>query len=119
MRIIPLGKLDEGKLVEYSGDFLFGTVESVIAFKKENSGSSIVMDEEGVGYFMMINEGFLKGFTNIVVNPSRHYGHYKDVLKVNSFEEALSFCHKGKDVYVLGGKELFEDALDYNLRVGR
>ena len=68
------------------------------------------MDDEGVRYFMLINEGFLKGFTNVVVNPSRHY---EDVLEAGSLDEALSFCPKGKKVYVLAREKLFGDVLDY------
>jgi len=116
MKLIPLGKLDEGKFVEYSGDFLFDTIESVIVFRKENSGSSLVMDNEGVGYLMLINEGLLKDFTNIVVNPSRNY---ESVLEANSLKQALSLCPKDKDVYVLGGEKLFGDALDYNIGIRR
>ena len=116
MKIKPLGLLNQGKLVEYSGDFLFDTIESVKAFRKENLGSSLVVDEEGARYFMLINEGFLKGFTNIVVNPSRHY---EGALEAGSLQEALSLCPEDKEIYVLAGEKLFKDALDYNIGVRR
>ena len=116
MKIMPLGLLNQGKIIEYSGNFVFDIIESVKAFRNENLGSSLVMDDEGAKYLMLINEGFLRGFTNVVVNPSRHYA---DVLEAGSLEQALLVCPKDKDIYVLAGEKIYGDALDYNFKTSR
>jgi len=60
MNIKSLGLLNQGEVVEYTGDFLFDSVESVTAFRNENLGSSVLMDDAGAIYLMIINEYHLK-----------------------------------------------------------
>lgn len=107
MKISHLGLLNNGEVVDYTGDFLIDTVKGVQEFTRVNSGNVIVFDQKGIEYL-----GPLKGFTNVVVNPTTHY---EGVLEANSLEEALSFCSDDRDVYVLAGEKLYGDALNYNL----
>ena len=118
MKIKPLGLLNQGKLVEYSGDFPIDTIDSLREFGRVNSGSILIFDDEGAEYL----DGLLKGFSNIILNPRKfisRYLYHGDTLAVASLEEALSLCPEDKEIYVLAGEKLFKDALDYNLRAGR
>lgn len=110
MRLRPLGLLNQGKIVECTGDFLIDSINGLAYFKEIKKGSSIILDNEGAGYLMLMNESFLEGFTNVVINPLSHYG---DVLEADSLDKAISLCPQEKDAYFLAGENLFKEALDY------
>lgn len=87
--------------------------EDMIRFKRLTMGHAVVM---GRATFCSIGKS-LPGRTNIVLTRRSDWTH-DDVAIAGSLEEALSIAaSKGRDVFVVGGAEVYREALELADRI--
>lgn len=90
-----------------SGDLLFHVAEDLRRFKSLTMGYPIVM---GRKTFESLPKGALPGRRNIVVSHNADY-HTEGVETVTSFADAIELCRDSEEVFIIGGAQIYSQAL--------
>ena len=109
---------DEGGGIGYKNMLPWKVKEDLLFFRKLTSGSGSPGRENtvimGRKTYESLPNGPLKKRTNIVVTSHKFDG----VLCADSFDAALGLAPMGGDVFAIGGKRVFEEALqDYRCKI--
>jgi len=111
--IILIAALSGNEVIAVDGKIPWNLPDDLKHFKEATLGHHIIM---GRKTFESLS-GLLPNKTHIVITRSREYSinlsiEDKDkVIVVNSLEEAVEVCPKNKTSYVIGGGEIYEEAI--------
>lgn len=89
------------------GDMLFHISEDLKRFKSLTMGAPIIM---GRKTFESLPKGALPGRRNIVITRRSDYS-APDIETVGSLQEAIELCRDAQECFIIGGGEIYAQAL--------
>lgn len=109
--VILIAGIQEDRGVGYKGELLFRVKEDMEHFVEQTTGNTVVM---GRKTWESIPEKYrpFKDRFNIVITRNKNY-EAKGATVVNRFYEALEAAPDDKPIYVIGGGEIYKQALSY------
>lgn len=109
--IIIIAAVSENNVIGLKGGIPWHIGEDLKRFKKLTIGHTIVM---GRKTYESLPNGPLKGRKNIVLSKRLEYDpEAEGVLVCGSLNEALIHSRYEEKVFIIGGEEIYKDALDY------
>ena len=102
-----IAALDRRRAIGCEGKLLFWLPNDLKRFKALTTGHTVLM---GRKTFESLPKGALPNRRNIVLS-ARPDAAFPGAETYRSLEEALSHCHPGEQVYVIGGASLYRQAL--------
>ena len=107
MRISIIAAIDNQNALGYKGHLLFHLPNDLKRFKQLTIGHTVIM---GRKTYLSLPKGALPNRRNIVL--SRHSGlTYPNVEIFSSLREALLGCNQDECVYIIGGAEVYAQAM--------
>ncbi len=104
--------IDENRAIGKDGDLLCYLPADLKHFKNITTGHTVVM---GRKTFDSLPKGALPNRINIVI--SRTERNYADTVYASSIEEALEKAPKDREVFIIGGASIYNEALDFADRI--
>jgi dihydrofolate reductase len=109
VRVVIVAAVGRNRVIGVEGRLPWKIPEDLARFKEMTMGHALVM---GRATFESIGRP-LPGRSNIVLTR-RHGWTHEGVDVAGSFEEALGIvAHRGQDVFVAGGAEVYRQALEF------
>lgn len=109
MPVISLiSAVDNNNAIGYNGDMLCHIPSDLKRFKKITSGHTVIM---GRKTFESLPNGALPNRRNIVITRNCNYK-CSNCETVDSLSAALKFCKDESEVFVIGGGEIYREAMD-------
>lgn len=106
MTLSLIAAVAKNRAIGYHNKLLFAIKEDMEHFKRLTMGHVIIM---GRHTFESLPNGALPHRKNIVISKSQMV--FKGCTRVSSFEEALSMCQKEAEVFVIGGEQVYKEAI--------
>lgn len=106
MTLSLIAAVAKNRAIGYQNKLLFAIKEDMEHFKRLTMGHVIIM---GRHTFESLPNGALPHRKNIVISKSQTI--FKGCTRVSSFEEALSMCQKEAEVFVIGGEQVYKEAI--------
>lgn len=106
MTLSLIAAVAKNRAIGYQNKLLFAIKEDMEHFKRLTMGHVIIM---GRHTFESLPNGALPHRKNIVISKSQMV--FKGCTRVSSFEEALSMCQKEAEVFVIGGEQVYKEAI--------
>ena len=106
MTLSLIAAVAKNRAIGYHNKLLFAIKEDMEHFKRLTMGHVIIM---GRHTFESLPNGALPHRKNIVISKSQMV--FKGCTRVSSFEEALSMCQKEVEVFVIGGEQVYKEAI--------
>jgi dihydrofolate reductase len=108
MEIILIAAMAKNRIIGHANTIPWHIPEELQFFKKTTMGYPVIM---GRKTFESLKKP-LPGRQNIVISRNSQY-QSPGADNATSFDEALSLCHQGtQKVFILGGSQIFEIALE-------
>lgn len=107
MKMIIIVAATRDLAIGHAGDLLYHISADLKRFKALTMGHPIIM---GRKTFESFPNGPLPGRRNIVITRSPGYEH-QGVEIAHSLDEALDMCRESESVFVIGGGEIYRQAL--------
>lgn len=118
--ITLIAATDKNGLIGNNGNLPWKIPEDMEFFKKVTTGNIVVM---GRKTYISIGQP-LKNRVNVLIsetiletfNPEKNIEDYmNEVVVVKSFEKILNHCFDNKNMFIIGGRSIYEQALNINL----
>lgn len=106
MTLSLIAAVAKNRAIGYQNKLLFAIKEDMEHFKRLTMGHVIIM---GRHTFESLPNGALPHRKNIVIGKSQTV--FKGCTRVSSFEEALAMCQKEAEVFVIGGEQVYKEAI--------
>ena len=106
MTLSLIAAVAKNRAIGYQNKLLFAIKEDMEHFKRLTMGHVIIM---GRHTFESLPNGALPHRKNIVISTSQSV--FKGCTRVSSFEEALAMCQKEAEVFVIGGEQVYKEAI--------
>lgn len=106
MTLSLIAAVAKNRAIGYHNKLLFAIKEDMEHFKRLTMGHVIIM---GRHTFESLPNGALPHRENIVISKSQTV--FKGCTRVSSFEEALAMCQKEAEVFVIGGEQVYKEAI--------
>ena len=106
MTLSLIAAVAKNRAIGYQNKLLFAIKEDMEHFKRLTMGHVIIM---GRHTFESLPNGALPHRKNIVISKSQSV--FKGCTRVSSFEEALAMCQKEAEVFVIGGEQVYKEAI--------
>ena len=106
MTLSLIAAVAKNRAIGYQNKLLFAIKEDMEHFKRLTMGHVIIM---GRHTFESLPNGALPHRKNIVISKSQTV--FKGCTRVSSFEEALAMCQKEAEVFVIGGEQVYKEAI--------
>lgn len=106
MTLSLIAAVAKNRAIGYQNKLLFAIKEDMEHFKRLTMGHVIIM---GRHTFESLPNGALPHRKNIVISKSQTI--FKGCTHVSSFEEALAMCQKEAEVFVIGGEQVYKEAI--------
>ena len=106
MTLSLIAAVAKNRAIGYQNKLLFAIKEDMEHFKRLTMGHVIIM---GRHTFESLPNGALPHRKNIVISKSQMV--FKGCTRVSSFEEALAMCQKEAEVFVIGGEQVYKEAI--------
>lgn len=106
MTLSLIAAVAKNRAIGYQNKLLFAIKEDMEHFKRLTMGHVIIM---GRHTFESLPNGALPHRKNIVISKSQTI--FKGCTRVSSFEEALAMCQKEAEVFVIGGEQVYKEAI--------
>ena len=106
MTLSLIAAVAKNRAIGYQNKLLFAIREDMEHFKRLTMGHVIIM---GRHTFESLPNGALPHRKNIVISKSQAV--FKGCTRVSSFEEALAMCQKEAEVFVIGGEQVYKEAI--------
>lgn len=106
MTLSLIAAVAKNRAIGYQNKLLFAIKEDMEHFKRLTMGHVIIM---GRHTFESLPNGALPHRKNIVISKSQAV--FKGCTRVSSFEEALAMCQKEAEVFVIGGEQVYKEAI--------
>ena len=106
MTLSLIAAVAKNRAIGYQNKLLFAIKEDMEHFKRLTMGHVIIM---GRHTFESLPNGALPHRKNIVISKSQTV--FKGCTRASSFEEALSMCQKEAEVFVIGGEQVYKEAI--------
>ena len=106
MTLSLIAAVAKNRAIGYQNKLLFAIKEDMKHFKRLTMGHVIIM---GRHTFESLPNGALPHRKNIVISKSQMV--FKGCTRVSSFEEALAMCQKEAEVFVIGGEQVYKEAI--------
>lgn len=106
MTLSLIAAVAKNRAIGYQNKLLFAIKEDMKHFKRLTMGHVIIM---GRHTFESLPNGALPHRKNIVISKSQTV--FKGCTRVSSFEEALAMCQKEAEVFVIGGEQVYKEAI--------
>ncbi|MBF1533138.1 MAG: dihydrofolate reductase [Prevotella salivae] len=106
MTLSLIAAVAKNRAIGYHNKLLFAIKEDMEHFKRLTMGHVIIM---GRHTFESLPNGALPHRKNIVISKSQTV--FKGCTRVSSFEEALAMCQKEAEVFVIGGEQVYKEAI--------
>ena len=97
---------DENNAIGKNGDLLCYLPNDLRHFKRITEGNTVVM---GRRTFESLPKGALPNRVNIVITSDKKEN-YPNCIVVRSLDEALSQCENEKEIFIIGGGQLYRTA---------
>ncbi len=104
--IVAIGVNNE---IGYKNKLLCYISSDLKRFKKLTTGNTIIM---GRKTFESLPKGALPNRTNIVVSRNSELS-YPNCTMANSIEEAIEKAEKGKEIFIIGGEQIYKQSFEY------
>lgn len=109
MPIISLiAAIDNNNTIGYNGDMLCYIPSDLKRFKEITSGHAVIM---GRKTFESLPNGALPNRRNIVITRNCNYK-CSNCATADSLSSALKLCKNESEVFVIGGGEIYREAMD-------
>ena len=108
MQISIIVATAQGNAIGRKGDLLFHISADLRRFKEITMGHPIIM---GRKTFESFPKGPLPGRQNIVITRQSDY-HHDGITVVGSFSSALAAANDADEVFVIGGGEIYREAIN-------
>ena len=109
MQISIIVAIAQGNAIGRKGDLLFHISADLRRFKEITMGHPIIM---GRKTFESFPKGPLPGRQNIVITRQSDY-HHDGITVVGSFSSALTAANNTDEVFVIGGGEIYREAINH------
>lgn len=118
--ITLIAATDKNGLIGNNGNLPWKIPEDMEFFKKVTTNNIVVM---GRKTYISIGQP-LKNRVNVLISetiletydPNKNIEDYmNDIVVVNSFEKILTYDFKNKNMFIIGGRSIYEQALNINL----
>ena len=106
MTLSLIAAVAKNRAIGYQNKLLFAIKEDMEHFKRLTMGHVIIM---GRHTFESLPNGALPHRKNIVIGKSQTV--FKGCTRASSFEEALAMCQKEAEVFVIGGEQVYKEAI--------
>lgn len=106
MTLSLIAAVAKNRAIGYQNKLLFAIKEDMEHFKRLTMGHVIIM---GRHTFESLPNGALTHRKNIVISKSQAV--FKGCTRVSSLEEALAMCQKEAEVFVIGGEQVYKEAI--------
>ena len=106
MTLSLIAAVAKNRAIGYQNKLLFAIKDDMKHFKRLTMGHVIIM---GRHTFESLPNGALPHRKNIVISKSQTV--FKGCTRVSSFEEALAMCQKEAEVFVIGGEQVYKEAI--------
>ena len=106
MTLSLVAAVAKNRAIGYHNKLLFAIKEDMEHFKRLTMGHVIIM---GRHTFESLPNGALPHRKNIVISKSQTV--FKGCTRVSSFKEALAMCQKEAEVFVIGGEQVYKEAI--------
>ena len=106
MTLSLIAAVAKNRAIGYQNKLLFAIKEDMEHFKRLTMGHVIIM---GCHTFESLPNGALPHRKNIVISKSQSV--FKGCTRASSFEEALTMCQKEAEVFVIGGEQVYKEAI--------
>jgi dihydrofolate reductase len=106
MTLSLIAAVAKNRAIGYQNKLLFAIKEDMEHFKRLTMGHVIIM---GRHTFESLPNGALPHRKNIVISKSQTI--FKGCTRASSFEEALGMCQKEAEVFVIGGEQVYKEAI--------
>jgi dihydrofolate reductase len=106
MTLSLIAAVAKNRAIGYQNKLLFAIKEDMEHFKRLTMGHVIIM---GRHTFESLPNGALPHRKNIVISKSQTV--FKGCTRVSSFEAALAMCQKEAEVFVIGGEQVYKEAI--------
>lgn len=106
MTLSLIAAVAKNRAIGYQNKLLFAIKEDMEHFKRLTMGHVIIM---GRHTFESLPNGALPHRKNIVISKSQTV--FKGCTRVSSLEEALAMCQKEAEVFVIGGEQVYKEAI--------
>lgn len=103
-KVIVIVAVAENNVIGKDGKIPWHIKDDFRHFKQITTGSPVIM---GSKTYESLPIKPLPGRVNIVLNPNIKY-HASGVIVKHSFEDAIKFCQKFPQVFIIGGKSVYE-----------
>ena len=110
-RINIIVAADENNAIGKNGDLLCYLPNDLRHFKRITEGNTVMM---GRRTFESLPKGALPNRVNIVITSDKKEN-YPDCIVVRSLDEALSQCENEKDIFIIGGGQLYRTAFPISM----
>ena len=109
--VILIAGIQKDRGIGYQGKLLFNLKEDMQHFVEATTGHTVVM---GRKTWESIPKKFrpFSNRTNIVITRNKEYV-AKGAIVVNKLYQALEQAPNGKNIYIIGGGEIYKQALSY------
>jgi len=105
--ITIIAAIDRNRAIGNKGSLLFKIKEDITRFKMLTTGNIIVM---GRKTYESLPNGALPYRTNIVISRTRKK--IKDCTVFPSIGKFMENCPKDKDIYIIGGEQIYRQTID-------
>lgn len=106
MTLSLIAAVAKNRAIGYQNKLLFAIKEDMEHFKRLTMGHVIIM---GRHTFESLPNGALPHRKNIVISKSQTV--FKGCTRASSLEEALAMCQKEAEVFVIGGEQVYKEAI--------
>jgi len=113
MSVIIIAAIAENRGIGLDNDLPWSLPDDMKFFKSTTSGKSVIMGRKN---FESIPNKFrpLPNRENIIVTRKDDY-HAEGCTVVNSIEEGIEKANREGDIFIIGGGQIYADALEKNL----
>lgn len=112
MKVSMIYCRNQNKAIGNKGHLLYHIPEDLKRFKKLTTGHTVIM---GRKTFQSLPNGLLPNRRNIVL--SKTLDNITGVEVFSSLEDALKSCEEEDEVFVIGGTEVYRQALPYTNKI--
>jgi len=101
--------VSENQVIGKDNDLIWTLSSDLKRFKSLTSGHHIIMGRKTFESFPKP----LPNRTHVVITRQKNYNAPEGVVVVNSLQEALEISKEDKQPYIIGGGEIYKQALDF------
>lgn len=109
--IIIIAAVAENSVIGKDNKMIWHLPNDLKRFKELTKGHHIVM---GRKTFESL-PGILPNRTHVIVTRNKEHTSLDETIVVYSLEQAIEVCPKDQDIYIVGGAEIYKQALDLGI----